>query len=215
MSFSGFQRDISFAPSGVGGQAVARELAAFAREAVAQAIREGQATGQYIRTVNGRIGADESHVQTPGPIIYQFDWLRYAVDDALAAFRRLAPARSGRYRRSFFVTVNGQATSVDQIPIGASAVITNDQPYTRKIEVGSEGFEDYAGLFETVRKHIGREYRGLIRGKVLFIRLVGGYVLKGDGRPGKVRRDRAPGQPLTYPALVLDSALSEQTGGLA
>jgi len=226
MTFRGFQRDVSFAPGAAGERQISAGLAVFAREALLEAIREGAGTDLYIRAVNGRRGAPEASVTAPGPIVYRFDWVREATAAALAILRRQAPSRSGRYRQSFFVLADGREVPVAGIPLGAEVMVSNDQPYTRKIQVGSTGFESSRGLFEVARQHVLREYRGLVKVELRFVQLSGGYVLKGRRprrraaqsnrssafRGGRAylsqRQDTAAGQRLTYPALILRTQLT-------
>lgn len=195
-----FERELRIATAGLEPQAIAKLLAQTARKALAEAQAEGSAPERYVRVVNGRIGAPEDSVIPPGPIVYEFAWLSEVATYALAFARERSPVRSGRYKRSWFVMVNGTATrALDAIPSGAEVILTNDQPYSRKIEVGAMKMRVPPGVVEDTRQAVMRRFGNIVTAQRRFINLAGAYTLRQDGG----RKDRAAGKQLTYPALVL------------
>lgn len=197
-----FERDLKLAIAGIAPENVAKALADFAKAELANVIASGEGSPLYDRYVNGALGAPESAVVPPGPIIYDFVWWQAIIPYALQYLVDRSPERSGRYKRSWFVMVNGQpAPDPAGIPLDAEVVITNDQPYSRKIDVGHMKMSVPNHIIEDGRQAVMRIFGNIITAKRTLIALPGGYTLKSSR--GSRRKDRAAGQALTYPALVL------------
>jgi hypothetical protein len=200
MTFRGFERSVSFRPDSQNGRALAAQLAEFARDILEEAQAAGEFPDLYLRAVNGRRNLPEDAVRVPGPIVYTADWVRHAAAFAINALVQRAPRLTGRYRSSFFVLADGRQVDPAVIPFGAEVFVTNDQPYSRKIQVGAKGFSDTKGLFDTVAAAVQQEFRGVVRTQVRFLRLEG-------GRTVIVRRGRRTvTEDLTYPAIRIDRA---------
>lgn len=205
------RRDLQLATDHIAPDQVAAALATYARDSLRDAIQSGEATTLYDKYVNGREGADESTVVPPGPILYEFQWWREIVEFGLAALVARSPEKSGRYKRSWFAMVNGTAvTDYDRIPIEANVILTNDQPYSRKIEVGHMKMTVPPGVVEECRRTVMSRFGNMITVKATMITIPGGYVLKGVFRKGyrpmareKLRKDTMVGSQMTYPALQL------------
>lgn len=208
---STFAKDLQLATAGIAPENIAKELAAFARRELSKSIQEGEGSERYERYVNGNLGAAEETVVPPGPILYVFHWWREIVEFTLQSLVEQSPEKSGRYKRSWFVmTPGGRIKSFDQIPINADVIFCNDQPYSRKIDVGHMVMSVPPGVVEDVRKMVMAKFGNMVSAKRTMIPLPGGYVLKGHFRRGhrqfartKLRRDTAAGAKMTYPALVL------------
>ena len=69
MAFKAFDRVVSFAPGSADTKWIEGELARFAREALIEAQRAGEANNTYVRAVNGRAGVPEEVVRAPGALI--------------------------------------------------------------------------------------------------------------------------------------------------
>lgn len=152
---------------------------------------------------DGRPALSEESVKPFGIITYRFSDMVAIAAYALALAEALSPVQSGRFRRSWFAMVNERQIAVTDIPAGAMVLITNDQPYFRKIHQGSKGFERYVppGIVEKVRQQVIRRFRNQVDTNIEFITLEGGYILKGRGR--RRRKDTRAGEEMTYPTLVL------------
>lgn len=207
--FEHFDRELRVALAGTEPEEMRRELAAFARASLAELIASRAAPAEYARFVNGRAGAAEETVQLPGPIVYVFTNWRLAVETALAELVRRVPRKTGRYSRSFLVVVGGrEVTDFDAIPPGGEVVIVNSQPYTRKMEVGENG-EAGDRHFDLARGAFNRRFSGAFKASVQFLNVSAGlrpdmpYILKRGGRSR--RKDRQAGQPISYPALILQA----------
>lgn len=119
-------------------------LASVARAGVASLVASGNASSRYTTFVDGAAGASEDSVKPSGTIAYVFEYLGDVVSFAIGFLINRSPVRSGKYRDSFFVSVNGRpiaAADFDAtlIPIGAEIFIYNSQPYSRKIDVQTVG----------------------------------------------------------------------------
>ena len=170
---------------------------------------------------------------SPGPILYEFAWWQELITDALAELVKRSPKRSGRYARSFIVLANQvPVTNYQTIDGAAEVIIFNAQPYTRKIEVGAMTMTVPPHHFDAANASLRRKYgtTGSFSIMTRFLSIGSGidarvpYILKGEyaGRynaqrsaikaGAKVssarrlarRKDRDAGQPITYPALVIN-----------
>ena len=89
-------------------EAQSRKLAEFARSELAAVVSAGRAPASHRRFVDGREGAQEETV-APAPngrIVYRFNRLGAVVTFALSFLVNRSPAKSGRYRQSFYLGVS-------------------------------------------------------------------------------------------------------------
>lgn len=203
------ERQLRVATASLQPEEISALLAKTARTALATAISAGEASPDYVKAVNGRLGAAEETVVAPGPIIYRFIYLEEAALFAVKYAETHSPVLSGRYRKSWFLMVNGAPWNRSApIPIDAEMILVNDQPYHRKVEVGAMKMSVPPRIVEQTRQAVfarfGSGTAKTVEAEIRFIQLRGGYVLKGRARRG--RKDRGAGQPLTYPALILRAA---------
>jgi len=237
-TFKTFERDLKVATAGMSDEAISKELARFAKQELARAIESGEGSPIYTRYVDGVAGAREETVKAPGPILYVFSWWRPIVEMALAELVKRSPRQSGRYANSFIVIANDRlVTDFDTLQASDEIVITNAQPYVRKVQVGAMQMNVPAHMFDAARAAVKKVYGGPGGGfdfAVRFVDIAPGvhplipYRLKGEYarqfnaqlgrlrsgralRPGETRlqrrKDREPGQPITYPALILNMVL--------
>lgn len=189
-------------------QALAPAFADFAQSELAAAIASGAAKRVVARYVNGRRGADESSVVVPGAIEYEFSIWPAIIEFTLQALRDRSPVASGRYRDSWFVQVRGaRARSFDDIAPDATVVFCNDRPYSRKIEFGHMQMSVPPGVIEDVHGMVVDRYGDTITARQANIPLRSGYILVGGRRSAtrrRLQRGRRPGEPMAYPALILN-----------
>ncbi|WP_065091636.1 hypothetical protein [Rhizobium leucaenae] len=228
--FETFDRDIKIATAGLSQDAISAALAKFAKAELARVIQSGEGSKAYARFVNGSAGLAEEAVKAPGPIVYVFSWWQGIIQDALTALIAASPTKTGRFVRSFVVIVNGRlVTDFSEIDTGSEVIITNAQPYVRKIQVGAMKMSVPPRIFDQARKALFAKYtQQFLSCQVTFLNIESGvhplipYVLKGHQRTVAVRKssrssahragrttlarrkDTVAGQPLTYPALVLN-----------
>jgi hypothetical protein len=210
-----FAKDVQLATAGIAPQNIAVELARFARAELARVIASGEGNPEYERYVNGNKGAIEDTVIPPGPILYVFSWWGPIIEYALQYVVERSPRKSGRYRRSWFAMADGVPVANPRlVPVGAEVIITNNQPYHRKIDVGHMKMSVPPGVIEDGRKAVRRIFGNMITVRQTMITLPGGYILKGRFRRGHrqfarrgLRKDTMAGAAMTYPALVLTMKL--------
>ncbi|WP_245492247.1 hypothetical protein [Mesorhizobium sp. M4A.F.Ca.ET.020.02.1.1] len=221
MPFETFERDLRLATTGLQPAEINKRLAAFARGQLAEVIASGEGSKNYDRFVNGRQGAPEETVQVPGAILYAFNWWAEFIDTAKAELDRQAPRKTGRYARAFIViSGNKLVTDYHGIPSGAEVIITNFEPYVRRVEAQEK-------VFAAARSALSRRFGNSFRVEIRFLSIAAGvhpsipYVLKGAyaarrnarranpanfrGQQLPRRKDQEPGQPITYPALIINA----------
>ncbi|KQS95392.1 hypothetical protein [Rhizobium sp. Leaf386] len=206
-----FDRELKLASAGLDPRTINRHLADFARAE----LRKAQAAGAsriYQLYVNGRPALSEYEVEAPGPIVYQFSMWNEIVAYALSELQRRSPVRTGRFRNSFIVLIDGKAvSSAKDIPATAEIIITNFQPYIRKAEGGLLGTKRFA-IFDGTKRALTRRFgnEGRTSSGYLFetkwLNIAAGvhpeipYILKHSaGR----RKDRQRGMPISYPAVIM------------
>jgi hypothetical protein len=161
---------------------------------------------------DGHSATTEDEVQPFGVIVYRISRMKQITAFALAEAKRMSPVLTGRYRDAWFAMVDQREVALEDIPSNAIVTIANDEPYSRKINVGAKGFEKYAppGVVERVRQTVLAKYRNIITANIQFITLEGGHVLQNDLRKihqgrryGGPRSDALAGSQITYPSLVI------------
>lgn len=190
------------------------KLAAFAITKREEVIARGQAPNNYRTFVDGRLGAPEAAVQPTGMIFYQFNLIGEAAAFAREFLIACSPVGESKrsknknrtFRNSWFVAVNGRRYEGDlrRIPSGAEVMVTNDQPYARKIETGAQRTVGLK-MVEAARQKTREQFPSLTVEKV-FVTLPGGYILQTNGRRVAGRRpnkSQRAGERLTYPAVIL------------
>jgi hypothetical protein len=171
--------------------------------------------------VDGHAATSEDQVKPFGIIIYRFQRMHEVVPYALMKAREFSPvgtktdARPGHpglYRESWFALVDGRVVQAGEVAPDDEVTITNNQPYSRKINTGAKGYERYAppGVVEKTRQAVLAKYGATVDAHIVFLDLEGGYVLRrdlqhihGGRRYGSPRRDARAGMPITYPALIM------------
>lgn len=88
--------------------------------------------------VDGQRGVTLSAVRAGSTVIIDWDYLEEAVNVVVNRLRAAGPKRgTGNWRKNIRVYVNGQHTTADAIPSGAtSAIVLLAAPYSRRLEVG-------------------------------------------------------------------------------
>ncbi len=195
-----------------GPEAAKRHHIAIARKGLSDFLaRQNPRPGYEIET-DGRPATNEEGVRPFGVITYRFRRMREIAEFCLSEAIRLSPEKSGRYKRSWFAMVDGAATEAGQVPPDATQVhVTNDQPHSRKINVGAKGFEKYAppGIVEKVRQAAIKKFGTIATIEVDHLKLEGGYRLRKQGirrrKNGTLyaRPDMKAGTGLTYPAVSI------------
>jgi hypothetical protein len=188
--------------------------AATAKRGLAAFLAQREDRPRVTRIVDGRTGAPEESVRFQGIIRYEFDSLVQAALWAKGQIEILSPVRTGRYRNSWFLMVDGRAVEPSAIPANAREIIVvNDQPYSRKLVAGRKAdgrpfsLQNLPPGFLTIVEYAVRNrYRGAIMVKPTFVSLDGGYRLRNAYREfnnRRVRPENRAGRAITYPGLWL------------
>lgn len=222
-----FERDIKIATKGLKPDAINAALAKYAKEELARVIASGEASANYNRYVNNVPGAPGESVRVPGSILYVFSNWSLIIKDALAELQKRSPRVSGRFARSFIVIVNEKVvTDFAAIPVDAEVIITNFQPYVRRLESGRKVNGRKRRIIDSARSVLASRYRDGFRFQTMYLDITVGvhadipYILKGEyarlrrarianpaafaGRSFPKRKDMEPGQPITYPSIVIN-----------
>ncbi|MFT9359535.1 hypothetical protein [Acetobacter okinawensis] len=222
---------------GTSAQAIHAAVAQKSRLIRDAAIQQGRASPVYVTKVDGRRDAAEETVQlTGGTITYVFSQLAQAANWALDECRKRSPVRSGAFRKSWAVLVDGKLwdAAPATIPMGTEVWIVNTMPYARKIEVGGQKIKVDPQIVEAVRQIVLRRFSG-IRAQRAFKPLAGGrdarggpvpYILKSAGVASGLswtrkegwsrkhaayvsnRSDRQAGEQVLYPTLILTERIT-------
>lgn len=184
----------------------ARMIARAARAERDSLIQSGRASPSYRTLVDGRDGAAEESIKPGGTIIYRFNTLGQAATFSLAYATARSPVLSGAYRRGWVVAVNGKpwVGAMADIPPQAEIMIVNAAPYHRKVETGAMRTIGRR-IVEHLRQEVQARYPSLKAG-VTYANLsgvMGGFRTPYIRKTGARRKDRAAGQPVTYPAVII------------
>jgi hypothetical protein len=173
-------------------------LADTARAGLADLIATGRASTSYNTFVDGRRDGNEDDVigTGGGSILYRFDMQAQAAVFALAFLMARGPARSGKFRNSFFVGVDGRFVAAaqfnpDSVQPGAEIVIGNTLPQTRKIDVQLANntrlrYLVPSGMFDDCVAALKSKFGGSIAARrVGNLRFPGQYTLRDGTRRGE------------------------------
>ena len=148
-------------------------LAETARRGVADLIASGMASPRYRRSVDGVPDAPESAVKPGGVIVYRFDFLGEVVAFALSYLQARSPFRSGDFRKSFYVGIDGKfvaASAFNPATMGHAAeiIIGNTQPYNRLVDVQMAGgqrvkFSVPADMYSDAAAAVRTRFGNLVR----------------------------------------------------
>jgi hypothetical protein len=207
VGFQFIEREFRVATEGLELPALNAALAQFAKEELARALGEG-ASQNYETFVNGQRGRAETSVIAPGPIVYVFTNWPLIISTAIEELRKRSPRRSGRFMNSFIVLANQQLTTdYAQIPPNAEVIVTNRQPYVRKIETGANKSLGER-MFALTRNALNRRFKDAFTFETKFLDIQSGvapgvpWILK---RSAGGRRDRQAGMPISYPSIVINA----------
>ena len=203
-------------------EAKQRQLAAdYARGLRDGLIRSGRASRFYTTAVDGRQGAREETVRLDGGRIrYDFHGLARAVEFALDYLQGRSPVLTGEYRGAWVVLVDGSPTPwtrpYSELPAGSTVTVTNDRPFHRLMEVGSNGRASARRVRRvTYRNRSGKERTRLhtatsdcvveMRKRFPDMEIWRQFVVLRDGK-NDVPYVTKDGQEITYPAVMLRMA---------
>ncbi len=210
MAYDTFERELRLIVNDLSPESINAELAKYAKKSLNEVISSGRASKNYTRYVNGIRGASEESVKAPGPIIYDFSLWEPIITFAISELQKRSPVKSGRFRSSYVVLADQKiVTDYDSIPPSAEVIITNSQPYIRKVEAGIIGKKRgyvFDGAKNACARQFGSSNSGGFSFETVWLDISNGliagvpYILKRNGS----RKDRQAGMPITYPAIVIN-----------
>lgn len=206
-------------------QAQSAALAKAAKDKLADLVKSGRASPNFRRFVDGAEGVVEERVGPAphGQIVYRFNTLGAVATFALSFLVNRSPARTGQFRKGFYLGIDGKFVPMAQFnPDALTAnvkeiVIGNVEPYSRKVDVQLAGnrklsFSVPAGLFDDAVSAIKSRFGTLVDVKRVYtMRFPGQYILKQEQyhqsgkRAGRARK-RA-GKPVESPAIIITPRL--------
>jgi len=179
-------------------------LAQAARQMLSDLQRQGAVGESYVRIVDGVRDAPESAVRGTGggEIRYLFTYIGDAAAWAVEFLRARSPvgriARRGKvpYRDSFIVGINGRfvdARSLNprSVPPDAEIIITNTQPYNRKVDVQLVGtkrlsFSVPPGIYNDCVRAVKRQFPVIAPYRVYTVKFTGQYILRTGPKRGRL-----------------------------
>lgn len=186
-------------------QAQSKMLADTAKAGVASLIQSGRAAPLYQRFVDGREGVSEDAVKPGGVIAYRFEYLAEIVTFALEFLKQRSPRKSGKYRESFYLGLDGKfvpAARFNPATMGSvqECVVGNLAAYSRKIDVQLVGgkrlkFSVPAGLFDDAAKAVRQRFGNMVAVKRVYT--------MAHPQQYTLKRGKKAGSRVESPALVI------------
>jgi hypothetical protein len=145
----------------------------------------------FTRYVDGVQGAAEEAVRADGVIVYDYPRLPIAVEFAIERLREFSPVKTGRYRDSHTIYINGSPVkSLAGWKPGDEVVITNTLPYARKIEIGKMKLHGDGSpqVYERAVVATNRRYGNLAKALFDYRGVVGGEAVNPFGIAKRTKR---------------------------
>lgn len=175
-----------------------------------------------------RSGNPVENVTLPGPIVYQYQYLREIIAAALRELYEASPVTSGDYRRGHSLFINGiPADAVpDSFQTGDEIMIANRVPYARRLEVGkTESGRDFLiqvpnRIYERIAGRLAGRYGNVANIFHDYADLPEAYIIKGKlpprywttalttggfRKPVFRKRRLEGGKPVRAPAIVIQA----------
>lgn len=117
------------------GDHVQQALAEVVQEELDRVVREDRPSG-YEQSIDGVAGKAIAEIEPFGRAVFRFSYHVEIIAFALEILRALSPVKSGDYKHSHDVFINGEQTSdFRSVPYGATIAIASTLPYARRLEV--------------------------------------------------------------------------------
>lgn len=197
-----------------------QRLADFAAKNRDLLIAQGRASPRYSTYVDGIENANPENVKQR--IQYNFEYLADALTFALTFLQNRSPPAGRRsnskagdsYRNSFMVSfgstaIRMQSFDPSKVPVDATILIYNRQPYGRKVDVQQIGktplrFSTPPYLFADAVKALNARYGATLSVQRLYSVNVANQYTRGSGPSGIVRgKQKDRGRLVEYPALEI------------
>jgi hypothetical protein len=126
---------------------------------------------RVVRHVDGVKDAPEEAVKPGGVIVYDYERIDLVALYALDVLRQLSPVDTGDYVRSHVLMLNGvvvgspdssradlRVADLANWQPGDRITISNLMPYTRKIEIGKQGYRKNGHVYEKAALAVNRRF---------------------------------------------------------
>lgn len=157
-------------------------------------------------------------VKLPGPIVYQYSYMREIVQATIKALEAASPVQSGDYKRGHGLWINALPVANDTpIKPGQEVFIANSVDYARRLEVGKTDagraflIQVKNHIYERTAKKIAAQYGNVAHIYFGYVELPNAWVIKGKLGPtymlptGKKRKRRqAVGDRVRAPAIFIE-----------
>jgi hypothetical protein len=148
--------------------------------------------------VDGVEGAALTSVRFGGQIRYQYARMDVVVDFAIMGLKRLSPVLTGRYLATHQMLIDGMlAHTFAEWDWGQEIVLTNLQPYARKIEVGAMKMRvpgtDH--VFQNVAKYTRAQYNTVASVAFSYRPMAAGATVPAGTKPTN--------KVLRYPVIII------------
>lgn len=154
-----------------------REFIKMAEAAHQRVMRTPPQPTTFTRIVDGRVGAPVESVSDFGLIVWKYPRLVEVARFALQVLRELSPVKSGLYRESHTLFIDGMpARDASDWEPGQELSITNTVPYSRKIELGAMTMRVPGSdrVYARARRLIDAEYGSAVAVEFTYRGFVGG-----------------------------------------
>ncbi|TPL40693.1 hypothetical protein [Mesorhizobium sp. B2-4-6] len=131
----------------------------------------------YQRWVDGQQGVPEEAVKPTGVIVYRYPRLEEVIAFALQTLADLSPELTGAYKAAHTLFLNGAPAALSAYQPGDDVAITNPEPYSRKIEVGSMKMKapGTSMVYQHARRVVMARFGNIANIKFTYRGLVGGF----------------------------------------
>ena len=149
--------------------------------------------------VNGQPSTVD-RITVPGNVTFVWRWIIPVVLQAKTVLEEISPVRTGRFSRSYRLLVNGDDAdwNLDRIKDGSEVIITNVQPYARKLEIRATD-----GILESVGQVMKKRFGGFAKISFMYINL---------SPPVWITQK---GKPVPHPCIRIAAANSHETARAA
>lgn len=157
-------------------------------------------------------------VRLPGPIVFRYRYIREIVIALMRALEAASPVRTGAYRKSHTLYVDGLPAALGTpIRAGQEVFIANPVPYARRLEIGkTESGRDFLisvpnRIYErTAKGPIARRYRNAAGIRFGYVTIPNAHVIRGKlgasyaiGGGQRRKRRQKVGSMVQAPAIFI------------
>ena len=199
----------------------AADLAKLARESTKKIVAEQTArrgiAPAYIGVVDGQREIPFEKVKATGRIVVLYDYRAEVVYQGLRELAARSPVRSGAYRRSHTVMVDGELMPPMTVPLASRIkysrriILVNPLPYSARLEAGVTKagrwiiLQADPRIYESVANVLSNQFRGVATIGYSFMSIPNAYKRRSSWAVRKSRNSRrVRGTNIQYPVITID-----------